>query len=95
MFFVWFIAGFLVGIVPFLYANYLRERTLYQIGKTSGTEFIMGEPFVITPEKEYYNRLRRPIRCGLVPPTPGYAGCTRDKGHNGPCAHALLKAERP
>ncbi len=26
-------------------------------------------------------------RCGRLPPTPGYAGCTRDKGHEGPCAH--------
>jgi hypothetical protein len=28
-----------------------------------------------------------PARCGFVPPYPGYAGCTRDKGHSGPCAH--------
>lgn len=28
-------------------------------------------------------------RCGFVPPTPGYAPCTREKGHGGPCAHAL------
>lgn len=26
-------------------------------------------------------------RCGFVPPTPGFAPCTRDKGHDGPCAH--------
>jgi hypothetical protein len=26
--------------------------------------------------------------CGFVPPTPGYAPCTRQKGHEGPCAHA-------
>lgn len=25
--------------------------------------------------------------CGFVPPTPGYAPCTRTKGHDGPCAH--------
>lgn len=31
-------------------------------------------------------------RCGFVPPTPGYAPCTRDKGHNGPCAHPLSLA---
>jgi hypothetical protein len=28
-------------------------------------------------------------RCGFVPPTPGYAPCTRAKGHDGPCAHDL------
>ena len=27
--------------------------------------------------------------CGFVPPTPGYAGCTRAKNHSGPCAHPL------
>ncbi len=30
--------------------------------------------------------------CGFIPPTPGYAGCTRRKGHSGPCAHALVVA---
>jgi hypothetical protein len=25
--------------------------------------------------------------CGFVPPTPGYAPCTREDGHDGPCAH--------
>jgi hypothetical protein len=29
------------------------------------------------------------IPCGFVPPTPGYAACTRNKGHDGPCAHPL------
>jgi hypothetical protein len=28
-----------------------------------------------------------PARCGFVPDYPGYAGCTREKGHSGPCAH--------
>jgi hypothetical protein len=28
-------------------------------------------------------------RCGFVPPTPGYAPCTREAGHAGPCAHPL------
>lgn len=27
--------------------------------------------------------------CGFIPPTPGYAACTREKGHTGPCAHPL------
>lgn len=27
--------------------------------------------------------------CGFVPPTPGYAPCTRAGGHEGPCAHPL------
>jgi hypothetical protein len=27
--------------------------------------------------------------CGFIPPTPGYAPCTRQKGHDGPCAHPL------
>jgi hypothetical protein len=30
-------------------------------------------------------------RCGFVPPTRGYAACTRLKGHPGPCAHDLDK----
>lgn len=35
--------------------------------------------------------------CGFVPPTPGYAPCTRPReregeiGHEGPCAHPLLE----
>jgi hypothetical protein len=29
--------------------------------------------------------------CGFIPPTPGYAPCTRERGHSGPCAHPLLK----
>jgi hypothetical protein len=29
------------------------------------------------------------IPCGFKPPTPGYAACTREKGHTGPCAHPL------
>lgn len=28
--------------------------------------------------------------CGFVPPTPGYAGCTRSFGHDGPCAHHYI-----
>jgi hypothetical protein len=28
-------------------------------------------------------------KCGFIPPTPGYSGCTREKGHTGPCAHPL------
>jgi hypothetical protein len=28
-------------------------------------------------------------KCGFVAPTPGYAPCTREKGHDGPCAHDL------
>ncbi len=28
-------------------------------------------------------------RCGFVPPTPGYGPCTRNRGHEGPCAHPL------
>ncbi len=28
-------------------------------------------------------------RCGFIPSTPGYAPCTRAKGHDGPCAHDL------
>lgn len=28
--------------------------------------------------------------CGYIPPTPGYGPCTRDRGHEGPCAHELL-----
>lgn len=27
--------------------------------------------------------------CLFVPPTPGYAPCSREKGHDGPCAHEL------
>ena len=30
-------------------------------------------------------------RCGFVPPT--YAPCTRNKGHEGPCAHPLSAGE--
>lgn len=29
--------------------------------------------------------------CGFIPPTPGYAPCTRDKGHSGPCAHDFIR----
>jgi hypothetical protein len=34
-----------------------------------------------------------PLRknCGFVPPTPGYAPCTREPHSSGPCAHPLLK----
>lgn len=31
--------------------------------------------------------------CGFIPPTPGYDGCTRDKGHTGPCAHEFNPPE--
>jgi hypothetical protein len=33
-----------------------------------------------------------PLRktCGFVPPTPGYAPCTREPHSSGPCAHPLL-----
>jgi hypothetical protein len=30
--------------------------------------------------------------CGFAPPTPGYDGCTRKSGHDGPCAHELTEA---
>jgi hypothetical protein len=33
--------------------------------------------------------------CGYVPKAPGYAGCTRAKGHKGPCAHPAVKIEMP
>jgi hypothetical protein len=33
--------------------------------------------------------------CGFVPPTPGYAACTRAKGHDGPCAHHELQPNVP
>jgi hypothetical protein len=26
-------------------------------------------------------------RCNFIPPTAGYAHCSREKGHDGPCAH--------
>jgi hypothetical protein len=26
-------------------------------------------------------------RCNFIPPTAGYAPCSREKGHDGPCAH--------
>ena len=29
--------------------------------------------------------------CGFVPPTTDYAGCTREKGHTGPCAHEFVQ----
>jgi hypothetical protein len=29
------------------------------------------------------------LRCGLVPPTPGFGPCHREAGHDGPCAHGL------
>lgn len=31
--------------------------------------------------------------CAFVPPTPGYAPCSRLKGHSGPCAHYLQLPE--
>lgn len=34
-----------------------------------------------------------PPVCGFVPPTPGYAACTRSKGHDGPCAHERLEVD--
>lgn len=30
-------------------------------------------------------------RCGFISPTPGYAPCTRKKGHPSSCAHHLAK----
>jgi hypothetical protein len=30
-------------------------------------------------------------RCAFKPPTPGYNICTRDEGHDGPCAHSFKK----
>lgn len=32
--------------------------------------------------------------CGNVPPTQGYAACTRPTGHDGPCAHDHAPAVR-
>jgi hypothetical protein len=32
-----------------------------------------------------------PQVCGFIPPTPGYAGCPREKNHSGPCAHPLAR----
>jgi hypothetical protein len=38
------------------------------------------------------HKLPHPLpRCGSIPPTPGYAACTRTKGHDGPCAHDFLR----
>jgi hypothetical protein len=34
---------------------------------------------------------KRNAICGFVPPTPGYAACTRQAGHTGPCAHKFAK----
>lgn len=34
-------------------------------------------------------------RCGFVPPTPGYAPCTRPKHADGPCAHPRLALPEP
>jgi hypothetical protein len=33
--------------------------------------------------------------CGFVPPTPGYAPCTREADHDGPCAHSLIGTTFP
>lgn len=33
-------------------------------------------------------------RCGFVPPTPGYAPCTRLDGHDGPCAHPFSVSDK-
>jgi hypothetical protein len=37
----------------------------------------------------------RASTCGYVPRAPGYAGCTRAQGHEGPCAHPAVKIEMP
>lgn len=29
------------------------------------------------------------VKCGFVPPTPGYKPCRRAEGHDGPCAHEI------
>lgn len=34
-------------------------------------------------------------RCFRVPPTVGYAPCTREKGHDGPCAHEPEAVNHP
>ena len=36
---------------------------------------------------------RSDLACGRIPPTTGYAACTRTVGHEGPCAHALVASE--
>lgn len=36
---------------------------------------------------------RSDLACGRIPPTPGYAACTRTVGHDGPCAHDLVASE--
>ena len=33
--------------------------------------------------------------CGFIPPTPGYAPCTRSACHDGPCAHPLKFDAQP
>jgi hypothetical protein len=38
----------------------------------------------------------RPNQCDIRPLTPGYAPCTRNKGHDGPCANPLnFNTDRP
>jgi hypothetical protein len=33
--------------------------------------------------------------CGFVPPTPGYAPCPQEKGHEGPCSHHYSLCDVP
>lgn len=48
-------------------------------------------------KRKQETRLRKARACGFVPPTPGYAPCTRDDGpgHDGPCAHPLKMSFPP
>src|ERR1035437_3885703 len=41
------------------------------------------------PRRKLLKELNMTTPCGFVPPTPGYAPCTRERGHGGPCAHEL------
>ena len=43
------------------------------------------------PLSFYTTREAEQGRCGFVPPTRGYAPCTRAAGHSGPCAHSLAQ----
>jgi calcineurin-like phosphoesterase family protein len=61
-----------------------------------GTGVDHRAPNLSLEQEEFYNSpLGVPYtpRCAFIPPVPGYDGCTRDKGHEGPCAHEYKDPE--
>lgn len=85
------------GLLPYHYGDLSRQLDL----PYSDLDFLSASFGIVRIESDLVpasstmkviqvdGRAPLTVSCGFVPPTPGYAPCTRPAGHDGPCAHSF------